>query len=142
MSYHTWSTYGLGFRVDDINTTPERVLKLAGLNAATKIDLELHIRNNDEELTMDLIDDFEGAFGERGLSCILREVIEMEMPIVWVDDFDGVNYILYCPSFPWNLKESEKNLTEESVKNILKKYIKILTDEPIDIYYYSVENGG
>ena len=29
MSYHTWITYGYGVKVDEIKTTPERLLKLA-----------------------------------------------------------------------------------------------------------------
>ena len=32
--------------------------------------------------------------------------------------------------------------TEEEVAGIFKKYIPVLTDEPIDIDYQSVENGG
>lgn len=148
MSYHTWSTDGFGFCVDDIETTPERVLKLAALNESTLNDLREYLDAiyedgyKDENLIMDDLDDFEGIYGERGLSAILREVIYEEIPVVFADDFDGINYILYCPSYPWTLKEKEKNLTKENIKDILTKYIKILTDEPIDIDFYSVENGG
>jgi hypothetical protein len=148
MSYHTWSTDGFGFCVDDIKTTPERVLKLAALNEKTLNDLREYLDSiyedgyKDEDLIMDDFDDFEGNYGDCGLSTILREVIETEIPIVFADDFDCVNYILYCPSYPWTLKEKEKDLTKNDVKEILTKYIKILTDEPIDIDFYSVENGG
>lgn len=148
MSYHTWSTDGFGFCVDDIKTTPERVLKLAELNNETLKDLREYLSETytdgyvDEDLTMEDFDDFEGNYGERGLSTILREVINEELSIVWADDFDGVDFILYCPRYPWSLKETEKNLTKEDVENILMKYIKILTDDPIEIDYYSVENGG
>lgn len=148
MSYHTWSTDGFGFCVDDIDTTPERVLKLAALNENTLSDLRAYLDDvyedgyKDEELTMDDFDDFEGAYGEIGLVTILREVIDEEIPIVWADDFDGYDYILYCPSYPWTLKEKEKDLTKEDVKEILTKYIKILTNAIIDIDFHSVENGG
>ena len=148
MSYHTWSTDGFGFCVDDITTTPEKVLKLAALNETTLRDLREYLDAvyedgyKDEELTMDDFDDFEGMYCDRGLAVILREVIEQEIDVVLADDFDGVDFILYCPSYPWNLKERERNLTPEDVEKILMKYIKILTDEPIDIDYYSVENGG
>ena len=147
MSYHTWSTDGFGFCVDYIKTTPERVLKLAALNTTTYTELREYLgdvleKYTDEELEMDIFYDFEGAYGEMGLSCILREVINNELSIVWADDFDGVNYILYCPSYPWSIKESEKNLSKKDVEEILNKYIKILTDEPIAIDYYCVENGG
>ena len=33
-------------------------------------------------------------------------------------------------------------VTEDEVAGIFKKYIPVLTDEPIDIDYQSVENGG
>lgn len=148
MSYHTWSTDGFGFCVDDIKTTPERVLKLAALNEETLNDLREYLDAiyedgyKDKDLTMDDFSDFEGNYGEHGLSTILREVIEKELPIVFADDFDCVNYILYCPSYPWTLHEKEKSLTKDDVEEILTKYIKILTDESIDIDFYSVENGG
>ena len=154
MSYHTWSTVGFGFCVDDIKTTLDKALKLAALNQETFDDLKRYIDDireetgfteengySDEDITIDFIDEFEGNYGEMGLSTILREVIS-EIPVVWADDFNGVNYILYCPNYPWNLEESEKDLTTEDVKNIFNKYIKILTDEPVAIEGYSVENGG
>lgn len=148
MSYHTWSTDGLGFCVDDIETTPEKVLKLAALNENTLNDLREYLNTiyengyKDNELEMDDFEEFEGDYGERGLTTILREVINNEIPIVWADDFSCDNYILYCPSYPWSLKEKEKNLTEEDIVNIFEKYISILTDERITIDYYCVENGG
>lgn len=148
MSYHTWSIDGFGFCVDDIKTTPKRVLKLAALNEATLSDLREYLSDvyengyKDEELTMEDFDEFEGTYGELGLSTILRDVIGQEIPIDWADDFDGYDYILYCPTYPWNLQEREKNLTSDSIKEIFEKYIKILTDEPITITYCRVENGG
>jgi hypothetical protein len=148
MSYHTWSTDGFGFCVDDIETTPEKVVKLAAMNKTTLKDLRDYLDEvcedgyKDEELEMDVFDDFEGNCGEMGLSVILREVIDEEIPIVWADDFDGVDYILYCPNYPWILQEKEKNLTKADIEDIFNKYIKILTDELIVIDFYSVENGG
>lgn len=148
MSYHTWSTDGFGFCVDDIKTTPERVLKLAALNEDTLSDLREYLAAiyengyKDEELEMDDFDDFEGNACAMGLSAIINDVIENEISVVFADDFDGIGYILYCPSYPWSLQEKEKNLTKEDVKAIFNKYIAILTDEHICIDYYSVENGG
>lgn len=155
MSYHTWSTDGFGFCVDNIETTLERALKLAALNQQTLDDLKNYINDireetgfteengyDDEDITIDFIDEFEGNYGEMGLTTILREVINEEIPVVFADDFNGVDYILYCPSYPWALQENERGLTKENVEAIFNKYIKILTDEPIAIDYYSVENGG
>lgn len=148
MSYEVWSVNGFGFCVDDIKTTPEKILKLAALNENTFSDLREYLDSfyeegyKDDELTMDDFYDFEGEYGEMGLSAILRKAIKRELSVEWADNFDGDNYILYCPSYPWTLQENESNLTKEDVIKIFEKYIKILTDEPIIIGYYSVENGG
>lgn len=148
MSYNVWSTDGFGFCVDDIETTPERVLKLAALNETTLSDLREYLDSiyedgyKDEDLTMDDINEFEGEYGYRGISTILCEVIDQELCVELADDFDGTNFILYCPRYPWILSEADKALTKQDVENIFNKYITILTDEKIDIDYYSVENGG
>ncbi len=38
--------------------------------------------------------------------------------------------------------EQERNLTEQRIAEIISRYVRILTSEPIDIDYQSVENGG
>ena len=58
------------------------------------------------------------------------------------DSFDGKDYLLFGPDYPWNLANQKQIKTEEEVAGIFKKYIPVLTDEPIDIDYQSVENGG
>lgn len=148
MSYHVWSTYGYGFCVDGINTTPEKILTLASLNEKTLSDLRKYLSDyfegeyKDEELELEDFAEFEGHYGDRGISCILREVINNELPIVFADNFDGVDYILYCPAFPWDLSDKDKYITEDDVREIFSKYIRILTDEPIVVDYYNVANGG
>lgn len=148
MSYEVWSTNGFGFCVDDIETTLERVLKLAAFNKDTLRDLKNYLDSfykegyDVEDWDVEDISEFYGNHGDCGLSTILLEVISQELHVVFADDFNGVDYILYCPSYPWTLQEKEKSLTKENVKEIFNKYIKILTDKPITIDYYSVENGG
>lgn len=153
MSYRTWTTYGFGFCVDDISRdvslTLEKVLNLAKIKPSVyKAVIEYldWICERDEiareELCIDDIDDLEGDFCERGISYILYNVINEELPVIFADNFEGDPYILYCPSYPWNLEDKEKNLTENDVVNVFNKYISILTDIPVNIDYQSVENGG
>ena len=85
--------------------------------------------------------DLEGDFCERDVSFVLHQVIK-EIPIVYADDYDGVPYILYCPTYPWNLTEDEIVLTRGKLKAIFQKYIAILTDDVINIGLQEVENGG
>ena len=57
-------------------------------------------------------------------------------------DFEGDQFLIYQPSYPWNLPEAETALTEERTDEILTKYVAILSDDPVEIDYQSVENGG
>lgn len=148
MSYHTWTTYGFGFCVDDIDTTPEKLLKLAAMKPDVIKDIREYLSNifngeeyKDEELTMEDFDDLEGDYCERGVAYVLCHVID-EIRVIFADDYNGTPYILYCPRYPWNIKEHEKNLSENDVIKIFAKYVNILTDKPIEIDYQSVENGG
>ena len=148
MSYHTWTTYGIGFCVDDIETTPEKLLKLA----AAKPHVIEYVRQylddifgddgyKDEDLIMDDFDDLEGDYCERSVAYVLHEVID-EIPVIFADDYNGTPYILYCPNYPWNMSEQEKNLKYKDIVNIFTKYIKFLTDKPVVIDRQAVENGG
>lgn len=148
MSYHTWSIDGLGFCVDDIKTTPERVLKLAAsdedvLSSVREyLDMVYTGGYQDTDIQMHDFDEFEGDGYAMGLSAIIQDVITDELPVTFAEDFDCNNFILYTPTYPWHLTEKEKSLTPEDIVNILQKYISILTDEHVSITYYSVENGG
>lgn len=144
MSYEIWTTQGFGFCVDNINTTPEKLLKLAAMEPSVDKIVKDYIEGLDipiDELTVEDFDDLEGEYCERGITYILYNVIS-EIPIVFADDYNGTPYILYCPSYPWYMDEKERTLSQDDVKEIFKKYIKILTDENIRIDYYNVENGG
>ncbi len=41
-----------------------------------------------------------------------------------------------------SLKNSERDLTEEQIVQLFGRYVRSLTDVPIDVDYQSVENGG
>ena len=147
MSYHYYSTYGLGVCVDDIKTTPEKLLKLAALKDEVLKDVRNYLDEifddgyKDEDLTMEDFDDLEGDYCERGVAYVLYQVID-EIRVEFADDFDGVPYILYTPTFPWYMDSAERDLTYEDVVKVFKKYIKMLTDEPVNVDFYNVENGG
>ena len=148
MSYRTWTTDGYGICVDDIKTTADKLLALAAMKPEVLKEVRKYLDwvfedggYNDEDLTIDDFDALEGDYCERGVAYVLHQVID-ELDIVFADDYNGVPYILYCPKYPWHMKEEEKNLTTEDVKNIFNKYISVLTDKRIIFDYYSVENGG
>ena len=79
-----------------------------------------------------------------GLATILKEVISEAEGVSFTacDDFNGTDYLIYEPTYPWNMGELEYSLSEGRVKETLQKYVSILTDKAIDIDYQSIENGG
>ena len=77
-----------------------------------------------------------------GITTILREVLFEITGIEFYecDDCDGNDYILYKPSYPWNLPDEESDLTKEELREIFIKYCSMVTDSEIDPDYQSVEN--
>ena len=148
MSYTTWSVHGYGICVDDIKTTAEKLLKLASMDKDVLKDVREYLDAiypngyNDEDLTIDDFNELEGDYCEKGIAYVLYQVIDNDISIEFAYDYYGVQYILYTPTYPWFMTDTDKTLTEEDVENMFKKYVKILTDEDINIDYYSVENGG
>ena len=67
---------------------------------------------------------------------VIEEAEEIQMTAC--DDFDSVTYLLYSPSYPWQLKGDERDLTEEQLVQLFGRYVRILTDVPIDVDSYSM----
>lgn len=152
MSFRNWSTDGFGICVDnilhDVSLNVQKFLDIAAMEPSVLEIVEKHIdeickeeKISKDDFKIEWFDELEGDYGERGLAFILYNVIT-EIPVVYADSFDGDQYILYCPTYPWSMHENERALSEEDVVKIFKKYVSILTDIPIKVDYYSVENGG
>lgn len=145
MSFQTWHDYGYGICVSDIKTeSVERLQQL--LHHAPVFERDINEWLEDCEIenpTFEDYLDFDQDYN-LGLASLLRDVIlEAEnVGFLACDDFGGMDYLIYLPSYPWNLPKKETNITESSIEEILRKYVGILTDEEITIDYQSVENGG
>lgn len=84
-----------------------------------------------------------GIYDFGGLAEILYEVIKEveEIDLLLCTDSGGKTYLIYTPSYPWTPKtEKEKELTEEKLENMFRKYLRIVTDEHLPVDYKSVEN--
>ena len=125
MSYQTW------------HTLDQRVLS----DVREFLDETMPEGYKDEDLTIDDFDEYEGYYCERGVANVLSQVIN-EFPVTFADGYGGVPYLLFAPCYPWGMTDKEKDLTQDDVDNIFRKYIKILTDDEISIDYQCVENGG
>ncbi len=145
MSYTTWHNYGYGICVDDIKE--QDVARLQELlNHAPEFHATVQRWLAEAGITEPTWNDYMEFDQDcsSGLATLLQKVIEEAEGIQMTacDDYDSVSYLLYQPSYPWNLMEQERNLTEQQIAEIVSRYVRILTSEPIDIDYQSVENGG
>ena len=145
MSFSTWHNYGYGVRTDDIKIdSPERIKAL--IHCSPQYEAEVENFFTERGITNPTIEDYLELDTDYydGLATILVEVIEEAEYITFThcDDWDGRVYLIYSPSYPWNLPESEANLTEEKIAVIISKYMAFLTDESIEVDYQSIGNGG
>ena len=150
MSYSTWHVYGYGIEASKIDTTPEKIEKLLEMAPETKKIVEEQFKKHGiENPTFDDYEEFaipEYECQYFGGAPILQYVIKELEGITFdiADDYNCNIFLLYCPGYPWyfQLHPEEVALTEKDIANIIRKYVSVLTDEPIDIDYQSVENGG
>lgn len=79
-----------------------------------------------------------------GLASLLSDVIKEAEHVEFTacDSYDGDEFLIYTPSYPWEVSEEEHALTEERLQEILAHYVSILTDKELTIEYRSVENGS
>ena len=74
--------------------------------------------------------------GYEGISGLLAVMIsEYEKLELYHDD----GYLLLCADYPWYMSEREKNLTHEEFISILSKYVKLITDEELEIQTYFID---
>lgn len=145
MSYRPWIDYGYGICVSYIEVdSVERLEKL--LSLAPKFHSDIQDYFKECGITEPTVDDYIEYDDQYclGLATILKEVIQEAegIELCACDEYDGGNYLIYPPLYPWQMTEKDKPLTEELLNELFWKYVSILTDEPIDIDYQSVENGG
>lgn len=145
MSYETWHNYGYGICVNDIKERDmSRLEKL--LEAAPEFQKSVHSWLSTHEITAPQWDDYMGCdvLYNLGLATFLQQVIQEaeRIELTACNDFDGVTYLLYQPSYPWNLSDAERNLTEQSLTELLQSYVGILTGDEVLVDHRSVENGS
>ena len=118
MSYSTWIVYGYGICVDDIETTAEKLLELASMDKDVLKDVREYLDEvypngyKDEDLTLDDFNELEGDYCEKGVAYVLNQIID-DIPIEFAYDYYGVQYILYTPTYPWFMTDTDKTLTKE-----------------------------
>lgn len=145
MSYTSWHTYGYGICLSKLEcNSMERMQKL--LKLAPKYYKSVQNWLREQRIEKPDVGDILESDQEYhlGLATVLQNVmLEAEnIRFTACDDYNSETYLVYEPSYPWSVPEKERNLTEETLRQILAKYISILTDDVFEVDYCSVENGG
>lgn len=158
MSYKTWITYGYGVKMENLDITNLTSDMLADFIHLAPYFEEKYIawveknfrKKGDpdciyEILSVDSLLEYEGEdAGYVGLLPILKGVLdEVEgLYFVMCHNYDGEEFLLFTPAYPWEMSKREKEISQGEVEKIYKKYISKLTDKEFEIDYYEVENGG
>ena len=145
MGYSTWSVNGFGACVSDLATNKEKIKKL--ISKAPEFEKELENRFNDMDISNPTLEDYLECDDDEnaGIAYILKRVIEEveNIKLCSAEDYDRNRYLLLCPSYPWDKhSDEETRLTEKTVKEIMKKYISVISKKKLRYEYQSVENGG
>lgn len=145
MSYQSWHVYGYGICVSEIqNVTVEKLRVLLSMAPECQAKVEDWLKEGEiSEPTVEDYYDFDQVYC-LGLATILKEVIQEAEHVEFIacDDYNGAEYLLFTPQYPWQIREEERCLTEEKIAELLRKYTQILSDSGLEIDYQSVENGG
>lgn len=138
-----YSHIGYGICTDDIVLNSIDKLKKL-LSHAPELSKKIHDWFEDCEITEPEVDDYLSFFDAAdiecgGLAALMRDVIKEaeDINLSAVDDNCCYDYLIYQPRYPWDLPEQEKALTEEKLRQIFVKYIRILTDK--DFYIGPME---
>lgn len=145
MSHVSWHNYGFGICTDPLaDADVSRIRELIHRAPAYEMKVEDLLRGSGiSDATADDYLELEINNGY-GIASIMAEVIGEadDVLLTACDNYDGEQYLLYMPSYPWLLRANEFSLTEERIRQIIEKYAAILSDEAVEVGYESVENGG
>lgn len=145
MAHCHWCTCGYGVCVEELDFTVDRLEKL--VSKAPEFKKELDEYFEDCGITKPNIYDY-FAYDEysRGqIAFILQRVIEEAegIELCYADDRNCDRYLYLCPTYPWEeVSDKMKNLTLDEVKEVMQKYISILSDKELEYDYQFIIDEG
>ena len=146
MSMSYWSVNGIGLDISKIY--PDKVI-----NFVKNHSKDEKILNAFEIMSWDdLIDEYSeyypnyGNYGDPGLLSIIGEIIfdETGLNISYYRSLENDNeYLLYEPSYPWQLSDADKRLNSyEDLHDIFKPYIEELGLDKDTFDFHDVQYFG
>ena len=134
MSISYWSVNGFGINIEGDIFDLNKIVNL----------LNLDRENFTEE---DFKNPFNGYLDDWTLQELIEEVLEQEkfekhskyLYYVNTGNNDLGEYLLYSPSYPWNMSEEEKALTEEDITNMIVEVLEAITILSRDVIVQNLE---
>ncbi len=148
MSFHTYHVYGYGIAISDLGKIDdEKVMQIIDMAPQFKERAQEHFKS--ENIENPSVNDYlEYALEDSSTNCGLSQIISCaiyeneKIEFTACTDFSDEEYVLYEQAYPWHMSKLDFTMTEDKVKEILQKYIKVLTDKEIEICSRDPENGG
>ena len=145
MSTCTWINYGIGLCTSSLTLkSVEAIEKLLSKAPSFRQGIHEYFEGCgiDEPEIQDYVDYDEDY--HNGIAYILKEVIEEREGVFLTacDDVDGNDYLIFPQMYPWELNWKERRMTRRKVERLLKKYLSIITEDPLDIDDIQAENYG
>lgn len=137
MSMNYWSVSGYGVNEDDLyNASTDSQVAFIKKYLPSKFDDMVHAGEKRADLDMSntadyldwcrrWIDDYEGDTGYMGFGLLFAKAIQENEDGFYPEYFnqDGSGVILYEDRMPWEMTERVKNMTEDNMSAIFKKYL-------------------
>lgn len=154
MSYQEYTYYGYGFEL--VNATNLDLVKQIVIDAYEDDEVNKFVANyesTDVICVYDFIRDFETQFCcDESVSMTISNWMnsndEINPKHIWFtgyadqSEFDTYEAVLFQECYPWQMSEEEKNLTQEELDEILKKFANLLGVPENDITYLTMRYGG
>lgn len=131
--------YGVCISKLDINSV-ERIEALLDYAPKLKKKIkETFAENGITTPTLDDYDEYDDGDTFSGIAGILQDVILEDVHILFdvYENYNCERYLIFEPRYPWNINKHTPDLyldlTQENIKDILKKFLSVITDSEIRI---------
>lgn len=157
MAYHSFHNYGLGIKTTNIETNMHLIACLIDMDGNFKEKVKQAITEHvgsdnwkwdtlSQEDFEDAVRDMDGSNGT-SLAYVMSEVIfaNTNIRLLCCIDYEGDEYLLFQPLYPWEMTDERLATTEESVEKLFKEWVSLLTDqglEELEYEYQAAENGS
>lgn len=104
---------------------------------------EEFVKDLDGDLSNSNMEDWFSKYendGRFGIGAFLKDYIEFKEDIILnIDDPDGT-FIGVSAGAPWDFVNSLKDMDEADFDDLLRKYVNLITDEPLVIRWWKVDD--